>query len=333
MFGHQKRQVPKPSLVGPHHSNNPMFSQPEDAAKFRSRVLLATICSLGLGLGLYLTYGPLFAIREISVVGTRIINPASVQQAAEKYVDSQRWLILPNRTLWILSSHGLASSLAKQIRQRISIEGISVTKQRPHGITIVISERTPVANWTNGSTLGSVDSQGMIIEVRSTADGLLPTIRDTSGKIFTIDSGVVKQEVMASFKSLALYMNQANIEVAEYLIPDPLCPTIVTPLTNTNSRAINTNRSAVTSNINRNVNASDTNTTTSVPEPLPCDREALRYSSQEIHAQLKDGPVVLFDRHANLEQSVQALKRVLSEPHVKALTSVDVRFGDRVYVQ
>lgn len=335
MFGRQKRTVPKPEVVGPHRSTNPMFTTPEQLSSWRARVGAYTVTCLFIGIIGYLIYGPLFSINDIFVTGTRLIEPASVKRATENYVNGQRWLILPNRTLWILSANGLAQNLEKQIRQRISVESIVITKQRPHGLTVTINERTPVANWTNGSLIGSVDGQGKIIELRPAADANLPTIRDEGSKIFTVNSSVVKHDVITSWKSLAGYMRQANIEVTEYLIPIPICPEPVIPAAATNSStATNTNlANSNTNTVAQNANITTVNTNTNVPAPIPCDAEALRYSSQEIHAQLKEGPRVLFDRHSNLEQAVQALKRVLSERMDKLPKSIDVRFGDRVYVQ
>lgn len=334
MFGQQKRRVPKPEVVGPHRSANPMFTTPEQLATLRTRVGVYSICCLVLGIIAYLAYGPLFSIRDVTVQGARLVDPNSVKNVTEKYLNGQRWLILPNRTLWIFSSKDLSRQLEKLIRQRISVESVIVLKQRPHGITITVNERTPIANWTNGSLIGSVDGQGKIIELRSAVDANLPVMRDEDAMIFSVDSSVVKPEVMNSWKSLAGYFLQANIDVVEYLIPVPVCPAVATVENNTNTTSSNTNRSISNANMaTQNTNIVSLNSNTTPPAPLPCDLQALRFSSQEIHAQLKDGPRVLFDRHSNLEQAIQALQRVLAERGDTIPQSIDVRFGDRVYVR
>jgi len=343
----QKRHVPKPDLVGPHQSVNPMFVETTDWSAFRTRVIGYTALALTLTAIGFLIYGPWFRIETVSVTGTRLIDPKSIEQSAKKYLDGQRWLVLPNRTIWILSSRGLSEHLEKQIRQRISIEQVTVEKTIPHSLKIVVAERTPVATWTNGTIFGSVDKNGKIIEMQTTPDTNLPFVRDENTQVFTVDSSVVKQVVVAGIQQLAGQLKAANIQVSEFLIPIPVCPVPIIPSveTNTNSttNSSSTNTNSELANKNSNIatnSSSNTNATLlqnvnqGIQVAPVCNREALRYASQEIHVRLaEDGPRVLFDRHSDNKQAVQALQRVLSERTTKPYTSIDVRFGDRVYVQ
>lgn len=333
-----KRQVPKPDLIGPHASINPIFDQPADWSAFRTRVLSYT----GLGLALaalgFLVYGPWFEIRDVKVSGTRLLDPTSVKQTAERYLDGQRWLILPNRTIWILSGGDLARHLEQQIRQRISIDQVIIEKTLPHGLSIKVAERTPVATWTDGTLFGSVDKEGKIIELRPAPDENFPIVRDENKLMFSINSSVVKQEVITGVVNLAGQMKAANIPVSEYLIPVPVCPAPIVPETTTNtntSNNSNSTNSAATGNTNSsNANSAPKNINVAVSVLPPCDLVALRFGSQEIHVQLaEDGPRVLFDRHNDLQRAVGGLQRVLAERATKAYKTIDVRFGDRVYVQ
>lgn len=334
LFGQRKRQVPPPERLGPHQSRNPMFGLPSAAwAAFRQRVMIATILGL-IGLTtIWLIYGPWFAVTDLTVTETRLLDPLSVQRLVNRYLDDDRWLVLPNRTLWTMSATHLTRYLEQQIQRRLSVERVVVQKQAPRSLRIIITERTPVAIWTSGTTSGSVDKQGKIIELRTALDPSLPTIRDENEKIFTADDSVVKQEVIEGLQKLAGYIHQANIQVSEYLIPIPVCPPTITVPSDTNtSSTANLNLNNL--NLNpANLNTNPVTANVSQPVPRPCDREALRYSSPEIHAQLTDGPRVLFDRHSDLAQAVQALKRVLSERTDKVPRIIDVRFAGRVYVQ
>ncbi len=335
MFRKTKRHVPPPELVGPHQSTRPT-ARPEnvpDWSGFRHQVLIWTAVVLVItGIGIA-AYGPWFGITKITVTGTRLLVPKSVQQVAQRYVEGRRWLILPNRTLWVLSAHGLQQHLESAIKQRLSIEQVSVIKQPPHSLKIVVTERTPVATWSDGTAFGTVDRHGVIIDLRPQPVEHLPIVRDENATLFSVDSSVVKSEVMVSVVSLGELLKQANIAIKEFLIPVPNCPvpTIIEVPKETNSNSqtntydqTNSNQSELT---NQPINSSPASI---VP---PCDKQALRFSSQEIHAQLTDGPRVLFDRHSDLKQAVQALQRVLSEHTDKKLTSIDVRFGERVYVK
>lgn len=339
MLGRQKRHVPTPTPVGPHQSTNPMFPH-TDWARFRRQVYQWTGVTLFIVLAGWLVYGPWFAIRQIDVVGTRLITPSSITRVTRQYLDRQRWLILPNRTLWVMSAPGLTHYLQQQIQQRISVERVVVEKHSPHSIRITISERTPLASWTDGHIFGTIDREGKIIELQNAAVDRLPIVRDENAQTFTVDSSVVKQEVMTAVMQVAGYLQQAHLDVSEYLIPVPVCPTTVTA-----PSVSSTNISTTNGNQNRNTNTSVTNSSrtntnslsnlnSAVPAvTVPCDTAALRYGSQEIHVQLKDGPRVLFDRHEDLSQAVRALQRVLSERNGSTYRTVDVRFGERVYVQ
>lgn len=336
MFKFPRRQVPAPSPTEPHRSANPLFSTPSSPwTSFRRRVYVATVLSLAfLGL-IFLAYGPWFRITEVTVVGTRLLTPHSITTAAEAYLARPRLLIFPNRTLWILSAKQMTRTLEGQIRQRISIERLTIEKRAPRSLRIVVTERTPVATWTDGTVFGTVDRQGKIIDLQPAPVSNLPLVRDEAARGFTVDAGVVKPGVMDGLITLVTLLRQSNIVVKEFIIPDAPCPALkpTVPTSNTNSTgSLNTNLGRTTVNINTSLTEpSNTNQTTS---PLECDRDALRFASQEIHALLEEGPRVLFDRHGNLSQAVQALRRVLAEGQgAKKTVQIDVRFGERVYVK
>ncbi len=334
-FGKQKRIVPKPELIGPHQSATPMYvTEPGKWSAFRQQVITATvICLLVAGAG-WLTYGPLFHITTVTVSGTRLITPKSVKTVTEQYLDRSRLLVLPNRTMWVLSVSGLQKDLETAIRKRLSIEGVTITKQAPHTINVVVAERTPVATWSNGTTFGSIDRQGVIIDMRATAVERLPLIVDASSALFTVDASVVKHEVMTAVQDLAGYLQTVNVPIQNFIIPVPTCPEPVPVVTNTN--IANTNSSIVNTNMNAtNTNVSILNLNTNVtttPETPPCDVAALKFSSDEIRVQVEKGPIAYFDRHGDLQQAVQTLHRVMAMPN-ENYKIIDVRFAGRAYVQ
>lgn len=334
MFGLPKRQVPKPELIGPHRTPSVHTIDGEQAAKIRRTVWLTLVTMAAIaGIGL-VTYGPVFRITTVTVSGTQVIIPNSIKTATEVYLNRNRWLIVPNRTLWVVSSGGLESYLQKLIQQRLSIEGIRVEKQRPHTLNIRVTERTAVAMWSNGTQLGALDRHGVIIDLRTEAAANLPTVHDLNTQPFTVDSSVVKREVVSALTELGGDLKAAHIDVDEYQIPVPVCPVETPVVTDTNanvSRTTNTNTSVRNTNTT-NTNTVTTPTTTAMMLP-PCDLQALRYSSQEIYVKLKEGPLVYFDRQNDIRKAVQTLQRVLSQTGGKTYTTIDVRFGDRVFVK
>ncbi|MBI5466783.1 MAG: hypothetical protein HY975_01030 [Candidatus Kerfeldbacteria bacterium] len=335
-----RRKVPRPELIGPHKSSNPMFAEgsPEHLALFRQRVLSALALVFVVGAAVWLVYGPWFRITTVAVTGTRIINPTSLQRVTERYVDGRRWYILPNRTLWVLSAGHLTKTLEKQIRQRLSIELVTVVKQRPHTLKIVVAERTPVATWYDGRQYATVDRHGVIIDLQAAAIQNLPLITDENEQAFGVDSSVVKQEVISAILGIERELTTAKLKMVTFLIPVPTCPITIEQIEPESTNA-NTNQSSVNINATANTNAtvsqtnrnSNTNTTRAVQRP--CDLQELKYSSQEVHVQLQDGPRVLFDRHGDVAQAVQSLTKVLKQPQASPIHTIDVRFGERVYVQ
>lgn len=322
----RRRQVPKPELVGPHKSGN--LTTPTSNNPWRWRIIvIACGCILATVFGLLL-YGPWLQITKVAVTGTKVLDPRSVSQTAIKYLNTRRWVIFPNRTIWILSAPGLTSNLAEKINHRLSIDRVVVIKQPPHQIQINITERSIVANWSNGVAMGTIDQRGTIIDLRSNAISDRPTIVDETGASFAINQNVIKRSVMTALQQLFSLMTLADLKVTDYFIPVPKCPIAVTP------HDLNTN---IASNINNNVNINALNSNVAnINTPVVvenCDLTQAKYNTQEIHLQLVNGPRVLFDRQTNLANAVSALQRVLTSNAGTPIKQIDVRFPDRAYIE
>ena len=345
MLSFRRRRVPPAQPVTSQGSSeNPLFetNDPQALQRFRRTVLLslAGILALG-GLGLS-TFGPWFTITNISVTGTRKLNPASVKQASEKYIAGRRWLLLPKNNLIVLSAAGLTKHLEQKIHERLAIEGVFVKKEWPHHLSVTVAERTPVALWSNDSIWGSIDRQGTIIETIQppTAEDTSVRIIDDTKETFTVGQQVIDRQVMSAVATLGDLFKQANFAYTAIHIPAPSCPlpVSVVPTTNSNSNA-NTNVSNTNASANTNTEEDDTttnsalNTNEDVVELPPCDLVALKKNSLEIHVQLADGPRVYFDRHQDLRAAVNALQRVITENKASGASYIDVRFPERVYVK
>lgn len=343
-FFSKKRKVPTPAEPIRHQSANPIFQSEEQAVyhQFRTTVLRATgFVLLAILIGAWL-YGPWFRITEIQVSGTRLIVPSTVQSAAQRYIDRQRWLILPNRNMMVLSKKGLARDLTDRIRKRISIEGIDIVKTYRHTVRVLVRERTPVLLWSSGETKGTVDRSGVVIEIPPSTDAsTLVSVRDEAKLPMPVDASVVKQEVVSKLVELAGNMASAHIEVETYLVPQPTCPIPVIPVpdvnANINISVNNTNTSVLNANLNHTATITNVaNGNFGIPDTsniIPCDPEALRRDSQELHVQLVKGPVVYFDRHENLSHAVQTLKELLGNADNMRASYIDLRFEERAYIK
>lgn len=347
-IGRPKRTVPTPEPGASHRSTNPVgasdAAEQQRLARFRLIVISSTLGVLALIAGAVAAYGPWFRIQNVRVTGTVLVDPASVKSVAEQYLRGQRWLILPKRTLWILSGRNLAGILQKKIQAKLSVERVTVSKRYFHDLLITVTERQAVFRWSNGSQTGTVDRQGIIIGPSTASDQPLAQINDDAKKSFGVDTKIIKPEVIAAMVQLQSILRQNGFQDVSYNIPEPVCPIPVpeAPSTgfvngnsNANASTVNSQNSQANASVNNNANAANTNGMVNAsPVTLPCDPEALRMSSQEIHVQFKDGPAVYFDRHENLVKAVNTLKRLFtSDPTTRKARYIDVRFAERVFVQ
>lgn len=337
-----KRRVPTPQLLPAHRSVNPMFSNPEptsavDWAQWRQRILLILAGLIMLGSLGTVVYGPWLRVDAIDIKGTVAIQPQSLKTVTQTLLDQRRWLIAPNRNLWLLSSGWLAKQLRAEITRRLSIEGVEVAKNYPHGLTVTVHERTPAWRWQSGSQLAIVDRRGMVMSLTDAGQGL-PLVVDDAAPILVIDQPVVKAEVSTAMLQLPSLLSRAQMKYTNFVIPAPTCPVIAAPAPTTsfqsNTNQIdNTNQTTPLVNAVTNANANISTTNTEVTTP-PCDLGALHQASQEIHVQLDHGPAVYFDRHQDLSQAVTALDLILRRPNASAIHSyIDLRFLPRVYTK
>lgn len=356
LFSRQpKRTVPEPVKPPQHRAVNPSRSDQRELNAFRGRIVTITLMILALGALGYAVYGPWFVVQSVTISGTREITPSSVKAVTTDYLERWRYGSIPNNNLWLLSRKHLSEYLEKKIRERISIEEVRIIKRNRHDLEVVVIERTPIAVWKAGELQGSIDKSGTIINAVTENVGNLPVIIDSGEKKFTIGDQVLTKPAMSGWKILNDAFTDSTLTVENYLIPVPTCPTeILTPEEqaemllnqninssqnlpiknlNTNSQEQTTANENVNGALNANANTSNTNTIKPIVVPTDCDISALAKASQEIHAKLKDGPLVLFDRHQDLALAVQTVKRLLTNQENSGATYIDIRFQERVYIK
>lgn len=314
---------------------------------WRHRVLMIfALIVAGGSIGL-VVYGPWLDVESVTIKGTVAIEPQSLRHVTEDILHQRRWQIIPNRNLWLLSSSWLQQRLTSVIQQRLSIEGLDITKSYPHDLTITVHERIPAFRWQSGSQLATVDRHGVIMALSvAEHDKTLPLVIDEAAPVLAVDQRVVKQEVTSAVSEILPLLTARHIAWTNAVIPQPTCPVIAAPeptttfpqTTVTNTPAPDT--ANTNAQVNQNVSGgtegttnSPVNTNTAVQQPS-CDLGALHASSQEIHVQLDKGPMVYIDRHQNLTQVANALQTVLTQPKATpAKEYIDLRFLPRVYTK
>lgn len=324
-----RRRVPSPEIIGPKTSDNPMFPKsPPGLSAFRRAVLITTGGILALILVMFLVYGPWMRITVLKVEGTEQIDAVSLQQVTEEYLDQQRWLVIPNRNLWLLSRSHLERHIRQLIEQRISIDSFKIVKKYPHTLTVYVQERIPLLVWQSGSLQAKVDRRGTAIEFSDAPSSTLPVVIDENQTAIAVGMTVTNPGVVNAVTALWTALQVTQLPVRHFIIPTAVCPPVPVP-TNVNQNT-NTSLDPLDQRPASNINLNSSTGLTNVPT---CDLAKLRQNAPEVHVQLADGPRILFDRRQDLVQAVGIVQRVLQAPENRQAQYIDVRFGERVYIR
>ncbi len=114
-------------------------------------IFAAVVLSIAaLGVMLALLNSPLLEVKSVSVEGADAVSAASVRQLAG-----------------LKGEHVMLADL-DAARQRIAalpmVKDVTVSRDWPSGINVVIVERTPWGRWRANDTVWAIDSEGVILE-------------------------------------------------------------------------------------------------------------------------------------------------------------------------
>ncbi len=104
----------------------------------------------GLGVVLTLLNSPLLDISSVKVEGADVVSAASVRQLAG-----------------LKGEHVLLADLdaaRQRIRALPMVKDVSISRDWPNGIKVVIVERTPWGRWRANNTVWAIDSEGVVLE-------------------------------------------------------------------------------------------------------------------------------------------------------------------------
>jgi POTRA domain, FtsQ-type len=129
--------------------------------------LFALLLALGLATNFALT-GSTFRIAEVSVVGTQ--NAPLAQAIQHMGVQGQNIFLID------------VAALTARIDRLPPVAAVSLRKQWPDRLQVVISERVPLLLWQSGNTAFSVDRDGVVIApaAGTSAAAVLRTVVDQS---------------------------------------------------------------------------------------------------------------------------------------------------------
>jgi cell division protein FtsQ len=147
-----------PGPATPTRGSRPGGHQPWRAAFFA----LAAVAIVA-GVGWALLDSRFFVVRSVTVTGTHLVTGAEVRSAAA---------IPPGVPLIRVNSAAIAYRV-EQIRQ---VQSAQVSRDWPDGITIAVTERTPVLAVSDGSGYQLIDKYGVVVESSSRRPPALPSL-------------------------------------------------------------------------------------------------------------------------------------------------------------
>ncbi|MFM9615310.1 cell division protein FtsQ [Streptomyces sp. V2] len=114
-------------------------------------ILVLTVAAVLLGAGgAWVLYGsPWLRVEDVSVSGTDVLTPEQVQDAAQVPLDAP---------LVSIDTDEIASRLERALPR---IGEVDVARSWPHGVTVEVTERTPVLLIRHGSGYTEVDGEGV----------------------------------------------------------------------------------------------------------------------------------------------------------------------------
>ncbi len=110
--------------------------------------MVVAVASLG-GI-LFLLNSGLFHITSVDVEGTEVVSPASVRQLSG-----------------LKGQHVILADLeaaAERIAALPMVKEVTIRRDWPNGIKVVIVERTPWGRWRANNTVWAIDSEGVVLE-------------------------------------------------------------------------------------------------------------------------------------------------------------------------
>ncbi len=122
-----------------------------------------------------------FQISEVTISGTKSLDPEIILKSSHKYLDGHYAIIIPKTNTLLLSKSDLIHYILEQIP---SIEKASITFKAKNSIDIAVSEKKPSYVWCDTSCY-FVDDTGMIYE---------PSPQFTQGVFITFTGGTVDED-------------------------------------------------------------------------------------------------------------------------------------------
>lgn len=177
------------------------FPASAGARRRRRRLLTALALSAALAvLAAVLFLSPVLAVREISVRGAELTDPASVEAALEGY----RGVPLTRIS---------RSEVREQVGRIPQVRSIEVLLEPPHHLVVELHERVPVAAVEDGGEFVVVDSEGVELTTAATAEEAgVPVVTGGRGVLGSERFGAIAAVLAALPESVLAQLRTASAE-------------------------------------------------------------------------------------------------------------------------
>ncbi len=209
-------------------------------------------------------WSPLLTITTVTISGNTSLDAATIQTAADSYLNGKTLGIFPRRSFIVASAKGMASSIQKALRGNPAVTAVNAHKIFPFVVAVAITEQIPNVVYNNNGVKYFLDRDGIITSL--IPDGTkvqkkFPQLYDQTSRAVAVGASVVRSSALdALFATQNLIKQNTDINIYFFFLPPVACPKTADQAGE--GEQTKTNVNAGTTNANKNKN-SNTNGTTS----------------------------------------------------------------------
>ena len=148
-------------------------------------------------------WGQGFAINKISVHGQKSLSSGEVVSYVRQIQATNFW--------WgNLSTVDTAAMAAQLTAKHYQFKTVAITRQWPHGLDIMIDERTPSLLWRSGEATYLLDLDGTVMSPINPSSSKLPTVTDSTNLPVKAGQRVVSTRFVSFCVGLVEHLSQTT---------------------------------------------------------------------------------------------------------------------------
>ncbi len=196
-------------------------SQAVDQHPLRRKIIFYTVLVLilfgAVGWGLF--YSGLLTINDIKIDGTKYLSAQDISVAAWNQSKNNRWLIIPQRTLFGFD----AGQMIKRLSTSFNVNKITVRKSLWHTLNIIVQEKPCILVWLEAGHYYCLDLAGEVINITDQAPAGLPLVANQGlNKINGSAASLPPGDIVFMTELGQALPGQINLKIKQYFIDNQL---------------------------------------------------------------------------------------------------------------